>query len=82
MIMKKVAIYSTPVCKYCNLAKDFFKENSIEYTEFNVAADPIKRQELVQKSGQLGVPVITIDNHVVVGYNERVLRELLLTESK
>lgn len=75
--MKKVEIYSTPVCKYCNLAKDFFKKNNIAYTEFDVASDATKRAEMVEKSGQLGVPVIDIGGDVVVGYDEAVIKELL-----
>ncbi len=75
--MKKVHIYSTPTCKYCNLAKDFFKKNNVEYTEYNVAADAAKRAEMVEKSGQMGVPVIEIDDQVVVGYDQKLMTELL-----
>lgn len=75
--MKKVEIYSTPVCKYCNAAKDFFKNNNVEYVEYNVAADQKRREEMVEKSGQLGVPVIDVGGDIVVGYDEKVLRELL-----
>lgn len=75
--MKKVEIYSTPVCKYCNLAKDFFKKNSVAYTEYNVATDQAKRAEMVEKSGQLGVPVIDVGGDIVVGFDEKVLKDLL-----
>lgn len=75
--MKKVEIYSTPVCKYCGLAKDFFKKNNVEYTEHNVASDQAKRSEMVEKSGQLGVPVIDVGGDIVVGYDEKVLKDLL-----
>lgn len=77
--MKNVTIYSTSVCKYCNMAKDFFKANNIPYTEYNVGNDPVKRQEMIDKSGQLGVPVIAVDNNIVVGFNEKALKLLLLT---
>jgi glutaredoxin 3 len=77
--MKDVAIYTTTVCKYCAHAKEFFKEHDIKYAEYNVGTDPQKREEMVNLSGQLGVPVITIDNNVVIGYNEEVLKKLLLT---
>lgn len=77
--MKNVNIYSTVTCKYCSLAKDFFKENNIAYNEFNVGADKEKLQEMMDKSGQRGVPVITVDNEVIVGFDEERLRELLLT---
>lgn len=75
--MKKVEIYSTPVCKYCSLAKDFFKKNNIAYTEHNVAADQAKKEEMIEKSGQLGVPVIDVGGDIVVGFDEAVLKDLL-----
>jgi glutaredoxin-like YruB-family protein len=75
--MKKVEIYSTPVCKYCGLAKDFFKKNNIEYTEHNVAGDQAKREEMIEKSGQLGVPVIDVGGDIVVGFDEKTLKHLL-----
>jgi glutaredoxin 3 len=80
--MKKVVIYSTPSCTYCNLAKDFFKEHSIVYQEHNVATDIEKRKEMVEKSGQLGVPVIAVEDQVVVGFDEPTLVELLGIKSK
>jgi glutaredoxin 3 len=55
---KNVTIYSTPVCKYCAHAKEFFKENNIQYTEHNVAADREQLNHMVEISGQRGVPVI------------------------
>jgi glutaredoxin 3 len=75
--MKKVEIYSTPVCKYCGLAKEFFKQNGIEYTEYNVAGDQARKAEMVEKSGQLGVPVIDVGGDIVVGFDEKILKELL-----
>jgi glutaredoxin 3 len=68
--MKNIIIYSTPTCHYCKLAKEYMNANGIKYTEYNVAADLQKRQEMVDKSGQLGVPVIDIDGQVMVGYEE------------
>lgn len=75
--MKTVEIYSTPTCVYCGSAKDFFKKNNVPYTEYNVAADQAKRAEMVEKSGQLGVPVIDIGGDVVVGYDEKLIADLL-----
>jgi glutaredoxin-like YruB-family protein len=75
--MKKVEIYSTPTCTYCAAAKEFFKANNISYTEYNVAADAAKREEMIEKSGQMGVPVINVESDIVVGFDERVLRDLL-----
>jgi glutaredoxin-like YruB-family protein len=79
--MKSVTIYSTPNCHYCHLAKDFFNEHGIKYTEYDVAADAERRMEMMQTTGQLGVPVIAIENSVMVGFNEAQLRELLEIES-
>lgn len=68
--MKKVEIYSTPTCTYCNMAKDFFKKNNVAYTEYNVATDLAKRKEMVDLTGQMGVPVIVIGDEVTVGYSK------------
>ncbi len=75
--MKKVIIYSTPTCHFCTLAKEFFKEKGIEYTEYDVLADLDKRQEMVDKSGQMGVPVISIDGKITVGFDETEISSLL-----
>lgn len=75
--MKTVTIYSTPVCHFCQAAKEFFSENDIEYTEHDVAADQSKRQEMIEMTGQMGVPVIQIGDDVVVGFDEAKVKELL-----
>ncbi len=74
---KSVTIYSTPVCHYCHMAKDFFAENNVEFTEYDVASDLEKRKEMVDMTGQMGVPVIRIGDDVVVGFDEAKVRELL-----
>ena len=77
---KKVTIYSTPTCHFCQMTKDFFKEKSIGYTEFNVASDLEKRQEMIQKSGQMGVPVIFIGDEMIIGFDkERIATSLGVT---
>lgn len=76
--MVSVEIYTTPTCHFCHLAKDFFVENGVSYIEYNVGADAEKRQEMITKTGQLGVPVIVVGGmHTIVGFNEPRLRELL-----
>ncbi len=75
--MKNVAIYTTETCGYCKMAKEFFQKNNITYAEYNVGTDLDKRQEMIEKSGQMGVPVITVDADVVVGFNKPKLSELL-----
>jgi glutaredoxin 3 len=72
-----VTIYSTPTCHFCHAAKDFFTANKVAYTEHNVATDLPKRQEMIQKSGQMGVPVITIDDSVIVGFDEEKIKSSL-----
>lgn len=74
---KKVIIYSTPTCHFCHLAKDFFNEKKIAYDDYNVLTNLEKRQEMVDKSGQLGVPVIDIDGHVIVGFDQAEISSLL-----
>jgi len=74
---KTVTIYSTPVCHFCHAAKDFFAENNIAFTEHDVAADLEKRQEMIEMTGQMGVPVIRIADDVIIGFDEGKLRELL-----
>ena len=80
--MKKVTIYSTPACGYCNIAKSFFEENNIEYTAYDVAEDEGKRNEMVEKTGQMGVPVIIIGDEgaepeIVIGFDKTRISELL-----
>lgn len=70
-------MYSTPTCHYCNLAKDFFDENKIKYTVYNVSVDLAKRKEMMEKSGQMGVPVILVDGELIMGFDEDRLRGLL-----
>lgn len=72
-----ITIYSTPACVYCKKAKEFFKRNEIVYTEINVAENTAAHDEMINKSKQMGVPVIDIDGLIIVGYNESKLKEVL-----
>jgi len=74
---KKIEIFSTPVCHFCGLAKDWLKEKGFEYTEYNVAADIEKRKEMVEMTGTLSVPVIKIGDDVLVGFNPNKMAEIL-----
>ncbi len=75
---KKIEIYSTETCHYCHMAKDFFNAHNIAFTDHNVGKDPQKLTEMREKSGQLGVPVIVIDNEeVIVGFDQRRLASIL-----
>lgn len=75
--MKTVEIYSTPTCHFCHMAKDWFNEKKVSFTDFNVAENMDKRKEMVELTGQMGVPVIKVGNDVVIGFNEDKLAELL-----
>ncbi|MEM4253963.1 MAG: glutaredoxin domain-containing protein [Candidatus Woesearchaeota archaeon] len=74
----KVKVYSTPTCPYCHMAKDYLKEHKIEFEDVNVAEDKDAANEMVEKSGQMGVPVIIIDEKiVVVGFDRAALKKAL-----
>lgn len=73
----EVTIYSTPVCHFCHAAKDFFKENNVNYTEYDVASDTDKRKEMIDMTGQMGVPVIKIGDDIIIGFDEPKIKELL-----
>ncbi|MEK7610709.1 MAG: glutaredoxin domain-containing protein [Patescibacteria group bacterium] len=83
---KKVTIYTTPTCTYCRMSKAFFRENNIAYDEFDVQSDLVKRQEMVDKSGQLGVPVIVVADvttgkeEIVIGFDRPELTRLLINK--
>ena len=74
---KTIHIYSTPTCHFCQMAKDFLKEKGITYTEFDVAHDLDKRQEMIEKSGQMGVPVIFVDKEMIIGFDRERLASIL-----
>lgn len=75
--MKNITIYSTPTCHYCGLAKEYFKAHGLKYEEHNVASDLEQRKIMVDKSGQLGVPVIDIEGKIMVGFDEAELASAL-----
>ncbi len=75
--MKKVIIYSTPTCIYCKMAKDFFDKHDIKYEEIDVAEDEKAREEMMNKSHQMGVPVIDIEGEIFVGFNRADIEKAL-----
>lgn len=75
--MSKVTIYSTPSCVFCKMAKAFFQANDVKYEEKDVAVDIPARQAMVEKSGQMGVPVIDVDGKIIIGFDKERLTELL-----
>ncbi|MCF7835656.1 MAG: glutathione S-transferase N-terminal domain-containing protein [Candidatus Marinimicrobia bacterium] len=74
---KKVTVYSTPTCGYCTVVKEWLKANDIEYEEFDVSVDEEKRNKLIEKTGQMAVPVIEVDDEVVIGFDKNRLSEIL-----
>lgn len=70
MADKEIRLYTTPTCPWCRKAKDYLNEKQAKYTEIDVSQDRDRLQEMVQLTGQRGVPVITIDNDVIVGFNQ------------
>ena len=74
---KRVKIFTTPTCAYCKMAKEFFRQNNIKYEEIDVVTNAQARDEMINKSGQMGVPVIFVGDDIVVGFDKRRLSELL-----
>ena len=74
---KKTVIYTTPSCVYCRMAKEFFGKNNIAYEERDVASDLAARDEMLKKSGQMGVPVIEVNGAIIIGFDQPRLREAL-----
>lgn len=72
-----VTVYSTTSCPYCNMAKDYFKANNVEYTDYNVGEDQAKAEEMIQKSGQMGVPVIDINGSIIIGFDKERINAAL-----
>ena len=72
-----VKVYSTQACPWCVRVKDYLKEKGIAFTAYDVGADQEKAQEMVQKSGQMGVPVVDIDGVIIVGFDKHKIDILL-----
>jgi glutaredoxin-like YruB-family protein len=77
----KVRVYSTSTCPYCKMAKTFLDEKGIAYDDLDVAADAEARNEMLKKSGQMGVPVIDFDGEVIIGFDRERLAGLIQTEN-
>lgn len=73
----KVKIYTTPTCPFCWMAKEFLKEKGIEFEEIDVSIDETKAKEMVEKSGQMGVPVIEIDGEIIIGFDKEKICQIL-----
>lgn len=73
----KVTIYSTPTCPFCIRAKQFLKENKINFEDIDVSQNQDKAQEMIKRSGQMGVPVLDINGELIVGFDKEKIKEAL-----
>ena len=74
---KKVIVYSTPTCPHCINAKKFLTDNNIEFENFDVSSDQTKANEMIQKSGQMGVPVVEIEGEIITGFDKGKISKVL-----
>lgn len=72
-----IKVYSTPTCPYCDMVKEYFKENDIEFKEVDVSKDHDSAKEMIEKSGQMGVPVVDINGEIIVGFNVPAIKKAL-----
>ena len=77
---KKIIVYSTPTCPYCVKAKEFLKNNNIEFENIDVSANQDKAQEMIGKSGQMSVPVLDIDGKIIIGFDKAAINKELNIE--
>ncbi|MFH1798858.1 MAG: glutaredoxin domain-containing protein [Candidatus Omnitrophota bacterium] len=75
--MPNVKVYGTPTCPFCVRVKEFLKSNNVEFEDIDISVNQDKVQELIQKSGQMGVPVLDIDGAIVVGFDKGKITEVL-----
>lgn len=78
--MAQVRVFSTPSCPYCVTLKEFLKEHQVEFEDIDVSQDAQAREEMIKKSGQLGVPVLEIDGEIIIGFNKEKITNLLNIE--
>ncbi|PKL13537.1 MAG: NrdH-redoxin [Spirochaetae bacterium HGW-Spirochaetae-8] len=72
-----VTVYSTPTCGYCRMAKNYLKEKNVAFTDYNVATNSDKAQEMVRKSGQMGVPVLDVNGKIIIGFDRTAIDQAL-----
>jgi glutaredoxin-like YruB-family protein len=76
-VIKRVTVYSTPTCSWCNTLKEWLRKNTIPFTDVDVSRDQHAAEELVRRTGQQGVPQTEINGQIVIGFNQQRLKELL-----
>jgi glutaredoxin 3 len=72
-----VVLYTTPSCAYCRKAKDYLRERKVHFTEYDVAKNTAKADEMVRKSGQMGVPVLDVNGRIIIGFNQPEIERAL-----
>jgi len=72
-----VKVFSTPTCPYCHMAKDFLKQKNVEFEDINVAENKEAAQEMIDKSGQMGVPVLDVNGKIIVGFDKEAIEKAL-----
>jgi len=72
-----IKVYSTPVCPYCVTLKTFLKQHNIEFEDIDVSKDEEARNHMIEKSGQMGVPVVEVDEEIIVGFDKEKICEIL-----
>jgi len=77
MADKKVKVYSTPTCSFCIKAKQFLKDNNVEFEDIDVGSDQQKAEEMVNISGQMGVPVLSINGEIIIGFDKEKIKQAL-----
>jgi len=76
-----VKVYSTPACPYCVTLKNFLKEHNIQFEDIDVSQSELAQKEMIEKSGQYGVPVVDIDGQIIVGFDQDKIKQLLKLDS-
>ncbi|MBI1969988.1 glutaredoxin family protein [Candidatus Woesearchaeota archaeon] len=80
--MPTVKVYSTPSCPWCHKAKEYLKSKGVPYDDINVAEDESAREEMIEKSGQMGVPVLDINGTIIVGFDREAIEQAIKGLSK
>ena len=75
--MKKVKVFSTPTCPYCHMANDYLTDKKVSFEDIDVSQDQQQAQKMVERSGEMGVPQLWIDDQIVIGFNKPVIDHLL-----
>jgi len=72
-----IKVYSTPTCPYCVTLKNFLKEHNIQFEDIDVSQNEIAQKEMIENSGQYGVPVVDIDGQIIIGFDQDKIKNLL-----